>query len=141
MSKGSTPMDPSWGERPLVCRGVRGATTAAENTQEAILEATRELLLAILKANELTTEDIAAAIFTTTVDLNAEFPAVAARQLGWDHVPLLCAHEIPVPGSLMRCIRVLLLVNTRKKPQDIAHIYLRDAVNLRGTPPEIPFSV
>jgi chorismate mutase len=133
-------MGASQDDQPLVCRGVRGATTASENTQEAILEATRELLLALMEANAFTTDDLAAAIFTTTVDLNAEFPAVAARQLGWDAVPLLCSHEIPVPGSLPRCIRVLLLVNTRKKPQDIAHIYLREAVNLRGTPPEVPSS-
>ncbi|MCS7207783.1 MAG: chorismate mutase [Dehalococcoidia bacterium] len=117
--------------KPVVCRGIRGATTASANTREAILEATKELLQALVAANSLDTQDIATAIFTTTTDLNAEFPAVAARQMGWEMVPLLCAHEMQVPDGLPRCIRVLLLVNTTKGQEEIRHIYLREAVNLR----------
>lgn len=117
--------------RPIVCRGVRGATTASANTREAILEATKELLQSILVANALDIKDIAAVIFTTTMDLNAEFPAVAARQMGWETVPLMCTHEMGVPDGLPRCIRVLLLVNTDKSQEEIRHIYLREAVNLR----------
>jgi chorismate mutase len=116
---------------PVVCRGIRGATTAAANTREAILEATKELLQAMVAANAVTPQDIAAALFTTTTDLNAEFPAVAARQLGWEAVPLLCSHEMQVPDGLPRCIRVLLLVNTAKGQEDIRHVYLRGAVILR----------
>ncbi|MFN3974859.1 MAG: chorismate mutase [Dehalococcoidia bacterium] len=117
--------------KPIVCRGVRGATTASANTREAILEATKELLHALVTANSLDTQDIAMALFTTTRDLNAEFPAVAARQMGWESVPLMCTHEMEVPDGLPRCIRVLLLVNTDKAQEEIRHIYLREAVNLR----------
>ncbi|GBD10944.1 Chorismate mutase AroH [bacterium HR23] len=117
--------------KPVVCRGIRGATTASANTREAILEATRELLQALVSANALDTKDIAAVIFTTTTDLNAEFPAVAARQMGWETVPLMCSHEMQVPDGLPRCIRVLMLVNTTKGQEEIRHMYLREAVNLR----------
>jgi chorismate mutase len=117
---------------PLVCRGLRGATTATENTKEAILEATRELLESLVAANDFTTDDVAAAILTTTQDLDAEFPAVAARQMGWEHVALLCGHEMKVPDSLLLCIRVLILVNTEKGPQELIHMYLRDAKDLRS---------
>ena len=115
----------------MACRGIRGATTVEENTSEAILSATRELLEAIVRANNLCPDDIAAAIFTTTADLNAEFPAVAARQLGWTDAALLCGHEIDVPGSLRKCIRVLVLVNTDRPQKDIVHVYLRWAKVLR----------
>ncbi len=116
----------------MACRGIRGATTALGNTREAILEATRELLERLVAANNLRSESIAAAIFTTTRDLNAEFPAVAARELGWIEVALMCSHEMDVPGALPSCIRVLLLVNTEKRNHDIVNVYLRDAVNLRA---------
>jgi chorismate mutase len=113
-------------------RGVRGATVTCEDKPEAILAATRELLVAILKANQtLEPEDIASAIFTVTNDLSAAYPAEAARHLGWNHVPLICALEIPVPGSLPRCIRVLLHWNTHLPQDAIRHVYLGDAVRLR----------
>ncbi len=115
----------------MLCRGIRGATTVPANTREAIMEATRELLMAMLEANQLKVEDIASAIFTTTPDLTAEFPAVAAREMGWTHVALLCSHEMSVPGSLPMCLRVLLHVNTDKRPEEIVHVYLRGARILR----------
>ena len=116
----------------LMCRGIRGATTAGANTREAILKATREMLERLVEANQLEKESIAAAIFTTTRDLNAEFPAVAARQMGWTEVALLDSHEMDVPGALPSCIRALLLVNTEKQAHEIVNVYLRDAVNLRS---------
>ena len=113
-------------------RGIRGATTVLRNDAGEILEATRELLQAIIDENRLATEDIASAIFTVTPDLNAEFPATAAREmLGWQSVPLLCATEINVPGSLKKCIRVLLHVNTEHSQQGLRHVYLRRATQLR----------
>lgn len=113
------------------CRGVRGATTVAANTPQAILEATTELLSALIKANGIKAEDVVSAFFTTTPDLNAEFPAVAARRLGWNHVPLLCGHEMVVPGSLPFCLRILLHVNTEKRADEIQVVYLRGATMLR----------
>jgi len=101
------------------------------NTREAILEATRELLLAMMKANALEADDIACAIFTTTADLNAEFPAAGARELGWSEVPMLCGREMEVPGALPRCLRVLLLANTNKKAEEMVHVYLKEARTLR----------
>ena len=115
----------------MLVRGVRGATTVEANSVEAILEATRELLAAMLKANETDVEYIASAFFSTTVDLNAEFPAVAARDLGWTNVALMCGHEMNKPGGLPMCLRILLHVNTDKPARDIKHIYLRGARVLR----------
>lgn len=113
-------------------RGVRGATTAAEDTPEAILAATRELLQAMLKANpEIQPADVASVLFTVTEDLNSAYPALAARQLGWNEVPLVCAREIPVPGSLPRCIRILLHWNTHLPQSAIQHVYLSEAKKLR----------
>jgi chorismate mutase len=112
-------------------RGVRGATTVARNQKEEILERTRELLVHMLEANGIRTEDIASAWLTTTPDLYAEFPAVAARQLGWTQVPLMQSHEMSVPGMLPLCIRVLLHWNTEKAQSEIRHIYLREAAHLR----------
>ena len=112
-------------------RGIRGATTVDENTKEAILTATKELLLQIAKENKLSIDDVAAVHFSLTDDLDAEFPAAAAREIGWNDTPLLCMKEINVPTSLPKCIRVLLFVNTDKSSKDIKHIYLRRAVNLR----------
>jgi chorismate mutase len=117
----------------LRCRGIRGATTVEENTREAILAATRELLALLVARNAVAPEEIASAFFTVTEDLDAEHPARAARQLGWDDVALLCAREIPVPGDLPRCIRVLLHVNTARPANAIRHVYLRRAVALRPT--------
>lgn len=115
----------------MMTRGIRGATTATANTREAILEATTEMLERLVEANELDKERIAAAFFTTTLDLNAEFPAVAARLLGWTEVALMDSHEMDVPGGLAACIRVMVLVNTDKQPGQIVNVYLRGAVNLR----------
>ena len=111
-------------------RGIRGATTARQNAKEDIVEATKELLLEVVKRNQLKVEDVASIIFTTTLDLNAEFPAAAARELGWK-TALLCTHEINVPESLSHCIRVLLHVNSEKKQSEIQHVYLHGAANLR----------
>jgi chorismate mutase len=120
-------------EMMMICRGIRGATTVEDldDKADAVLEATKELLEAITAANDLQVENLAAAIFTTTQDLNAAFPARAARDLGWTMVPLLNTQEIAVPGSLPRCIRVLLLWNTDKSQEEIRHIYLRGAKALR----------
>ena len=115
----------------MLTRGVRGATTVKANTREAILEATAELLQAMAEANGLDAEDIASAFFTSSSDLNAEFPALAARQMGWTDVALLCGHEMQVPGSLLMCLRILLHVNTRKKASEIVHVYLHGARVLR----------
>ena len=114
-----------------VVRGLRGATTADSNTKEAILEATKELLGELAAANDLKTNDIAAVFFTTTQDLNAEFPAVAARQMGWEHAALMCGHEMNVPDGQSKCIRVLILLNTDKAPQELKTRYLKGAKNLR----------
>lgn len=113
-------------------RGIRGAITVDQNDADEIREATKELLRAILDENSLSTEDVVSALFTVTPDLNADFPASGARELGWDLVPLICANEIPVPGALPLCIRVLLHINTSCSQQEIRHIYLREAVCLRS---------
>jgi chorismate mutase len=113
------------------CRGVRGATTVATNTRDEILSATRQLVALMIRRNGIERTDVASAIFTTTSDLDAEFPALAARQLGWLDVPLLCGHEMSIPGSLPRCIRVLVHWNTELSQSEIQHIYIRDAVKLR----------
>jgi len=113
-------------------RGIRGATTVTADQIDLILEATRELLEAILAENPgMTPADVASAIFTVTEDLCATFPAQAARQMGWSLVPMMCAREIPVPGSLPKTIRVLVHWNTDREQQAIHHVYLRDAVRLR----------
>ncbi len=113
------------------CRGIRGATTVDVNTPEVILEATTELLAEMMRANDLVIDDVASAYFTTTRDLNAEFPAVAANKLGWTDVALLCGHEMEIPGSLPMCLRILLHVNTEKGARDLTHVYLRGATVLR----------
>lgn len=115
----------------MLVRGVRGATTVESNTVEAILEATRELLAMMLKANEIDTEYVASAFFTTTLDLNAEFPALAARDMVGTNVALMCGHEMNKPGALPMCLRIMLHVNTEKPARDIKHIYLRGAKVLR----------
>lgn len=112
-------------------RGVRGATTVTRNQKEEILDVTKELLATMLEVNEISTEEIASAWITTTPDLYAEFPAVAARQMGWTQVPLMQSHEMSVPGMLPLCIRVLLHWNTEKTQSDIRHVYLREAARLR----------
>ena len=116
----------------LACRGIRGATTSNENTKTAIFEATQDLLTNVINSNAIESEDMAAIFFTTSPNLNADFPAVAARALGLTEVALLCGHEMAVPDGLENCIRVLILVNTEKKQVDLNHVYLRGAVNLRN---------
>jgi len=115
----------------MQCRGVRGATTVTDNTREEILTATRQLVALMMRRNGIVPKDVASAIFTTTPDLDAEFPALAARQLGWLEVPLLCGHEMAIPGSLPRCIRVLVHWNTDLTQSEIQHVYVRDAIKLR----------
>jgi chorismate mutase len=115
----------------MACRGIRGATTVAQNTRDEILTATRQLVALMVRRNDINPRDVASAIFTTTPDLDAEFPALAARQLGWLEVPLLCGHEMSIPGSLPRCIRLLVHWNTDLPQEAIQHIYVRDAVKLR----------
>ncbi|HZU15780.1 MAG TPA: chorismate mutase [Candidatus Dormibacteraeota bacterium] len=112
-------------------RGIRGATTAERNDAEAIVEATGELLRELVRLNRLEVDEIAFAYFTTTSDLDAEFPALAARKLGWVTVPLLCGHDMevrqPNPRGVRRCIRVLLLYNTDRPQREMRHAYLRGA--------------
>jgi chorismate mutase len=116
----------------LRCRGIRGAITVPDNDREDIMAATKKLLKEILRANEIEIDDIGAIFFSTTSDLNAEFPAAATRELGWpQHIALLCAHEMNVPGALPHCLRILMLVNTEKKAEEIAHIYLGKAKKLK----------
>lgn len=113
-------------------RGIRGATTVEKDEREQVSAAVRELLEAILAANpDLRSADIASAIFTVTDDIASVFPAEAARHMGWEDVPMLCTREIPVPGSLPLCVRVLLHWNTEKTSQEIRHVYLRNAKSLR----------
>jgi len=113
-------------------RGVRGAATVEADNPEEILVASRQLLQAIIEANPaLQPADLASAFFTVTDDLHSAYPAQAARELGWDFVPLMCAQEIPVPGSLPRCIRVLLHWNTELPQREIRHVYLGAAAELR----------
>ncbi len=119
-------------------RGVRGATTVEQNEREEILTATRQLLALLIRHNEIEATDIASAIFTTTPDIDAEFPALAARQLGWLEVPLICSHEMTVPGSLPLCIRVLINWNTEKTQSEIEHVYVREAKRLRPDLSKLP---
>ncbi len=115
----------------MPCRGIRGATTVKNDTAAAILTATCELLACIVKANDIAVKDIASVLFTATPDLRATFPAQAARELGWQHMALLDAQEIPVPGSIPRCVRVLIHWNTEKAQAEIHHVYLHGAASLR----------
>lgn len=121
-----------------VCRGVRGATTVESNSRDEILTTTRQLVALMIRLNEIDPEDIGSAIFSATRDLNAEFPALAARQLGWLDVPLLCTHEMEVPGSLPLCIRVLVNWNTEKTQSEITHVYMKEAVKLRPDLSKLP---
>jgi chorismate mutase len=123
---------------PLVCRGVRGATTIENNTPEEILKGTRELLALMIRFNGIDPDDVASAIFTTTSDVNAAFPALAARQLQWSDVALMCGHELDVPGSLKKCIRILLHWNTTKTSSEIRHVYIKGAARLRPERADLP---
>tara|TARA_B100001013_G_C24350747_1_gene340241 strand:- start:127 stop:498 length:372 start_codon:yes stop_codon:yes gene_type:complete len=111
--------------------GLRGATTASTNSKGAILTSTKDLLQEIIDSNDLEVKELAAVYFTVTQDLNAEFPALAARQLGWDNVALLCAQEMDVPNAPRLCIRVLILANSDLLPEKVTNVYLEGAINLR----------
>lgn len=131
-------MSDSKNERPIECRGVRGATTVEANTSADILKETRIMLALMIRLNGIDPSDIAAAFFSTSSDINAEFPALAARQLGWMDVPLMCGHEMAVPGSLAKCVRVMVLWNTRKSADEIQHIYIKGAKTLRPDKADLP---
>jgi chorismate mutase len=119
-------------ENSMSIRGIRGATTVSQDTSEVILDGTRELLKEILLDNpSLKKEDLASAFFTVTDDLCAVYPAKAARQMGWELVPLMCAREISVPDGIQHCIRVLLHWNTSLSQREVKHIYLHAAARLR----------
>jgi chorismate mutase len=111
--------------------GIRGAITVSKNSNGDIVSSTRELLREIVRVNKVRTDDIVSIVFTATKDLNAEFPASAARSLGLKATPLLCAREIDVPGSLRKCIRILMLVNSGKPQSSVKHVYLKGAKVLR----------
>jgi chorismate mutase len=115
----------------MALRGIRGAITIDSNDREEIISKTCRLLKTLVQENDLKVEDVASAIFSVTDDVNAEFPAVAARKLGWSYTPLLCTREIPVPGSLQSCIRILLHVNSDKDQAEMNHSYLGGAHSLR----------
>ena len=130
--------DSSRQERPMMMRGVRGATTVQSDDADEILEATRELLTMMVRVNGIEIDDIASIVLTTTDDLETTYPAFAARQLGWFEVALLCGNEMTVPDGLPLCIRVLIHWNTSKTPKDIGHVYLREAKSLRPDRDNIP---
>jgi chorismate mutase len=115
----------------MTARGIRGATSVEENTRQSILSNTRELLSHMMQANGFNVEDLVCAFFTTTQDLNADFPAAGARELGWTDIALLCGHEMDVPGSLQGVLRVMIIVNTDKSAKEITHVYLKEARRLR----------
>jgi chorismate mutase len=115
----------------LRCCGIRGAITVKSNTKDFIISASKELLQKMVAANDVEVDDIAGVWFTTTPDLNAEFPAAAAREIGWTKTAMMCSHEMNVPGSLASCLRIMMLVNTEKKNGEIVHIYLKGARVLR----------
>lgn len=116
----------------MYSRGIRGATTVEQNDETQILEATREMLEAIIQHNDIVPEDIGSVWVTVTQDLDATFPARAIRQMqGWELVPLMCSLEIPVKNSLEKCIRLMVNVNTEKKQDEMVHVYLNKATALR----------
>ncbi len=120
---------------PGSVRALRGATTVSEDSEPEVTERVQELLTEIMARNTLALDDVISAIFTTTADVVSMFPAAAARGIGFGSVPLLCASEIPVPGSMPRCIRVLLHVTTERAPADLRHVYLHGAQVLRDDLP------
>jgi len=115
----------------IVCRGVRGAVPVISNTESDILAAAERLLSELINRNGIIADDIASAIFTTSPDLNAEYPAIAARKLGWSNVALLCGHEMGVSHGMQSCLRILIHWNTDKSAEDIVHVYLDEARSLR----------
>lgn len=120
---------------PPTVRALRGATTVEHDSPQEITERVQELLAEVLRRNDLHLDDVVSVIFTSTSDLVSVFPATAARGIGFGAVPLLCASEIPVPGSMPRCVRVLLHVHTERPPGELRHVYLHDARDLRDDLP------
>ena len=117
----------------MQCRGIRGGSIVSANNKESILAATEELLVEMTQANKIEIKNIAAIFFTTTPDLNAEFPAAATRELGWpSNLALLCGHEMNVSDDLPRCLRILMLVNTQRGLEEIKHVYLGEAKKLKN---------
>jgi chorismate mutase len=119
-------------------RAVRGATTVERDEAMLVCDATRELLIEMLSRNAATADDVISAVFTVSPDLRSEFPARAARDLGWDHVAMLCTTEMPVPGAMERCVRVMLHVELTGAQRDVKHAYLRQAAGLRPDLTEPP---
>jgi chorismate mutase len=115
----------------VAVRAVRGATQVDANNGGAILDATAELVTEVMSRNELSTDDVISVLFTATADLNAEFPALAARKLGFQEVPLLCCTEINVPGGMPRVVRLLMHIETDRARSAMQHVYLRGAAALR----------
>ncbi len=113
------------------CLGIRGATSVSDNTQDAIIAATRELLEEIVAKNDLSIDDVASVIFTATPDLDAAYPAHAARALGWVDTPLMCMQEMSIAGGLPRCVRVVILWNSEQRSCQVHHVYLGEARSLR----------
>ena len=130
--------EPAVMNRPICCRGIRGATTVEGNDAEMILRETRILLALIIRLNGIVPADVASVIFTTTRDLTAVHPALAARQFGWMDTPLICSHEMEVPGSLPLCVRVLIHWNTTKTAEEIQHVYIKGAKKLRPDKADLP---
>ena len=120
---------------PLMVRGLRGATTVDVDSTEQVTERSQELMLRLMERNELVEDDIVSALFTATADVTSTFPATAIREIGFGSVPLLCAAEIPVPGAMRKCIRVLLHVHTTRSRDEIRHVYLHGAQGLRDDLP------
>jgi chorismate mutase len=120
----------------LMVRGLRGATTVEEDTVEQVTVRSQELMARIMERNDLTEEDIVSVLFTATADVTSTFPATAIREIGFGAVPLLCAAEIPVPGAMPLCIRVLLHVHTTRTKEEIHHVYLHGAQGLRDDLPD-----
>lgn len=120
---------------PATVRALRGATTVGEDTEAQVTERIQELLTEVMTRNGLELDDVISVIFTATADVVSMFPATAARGIGFGAVPLLCASEIPVPGAMPRCLRVLLHVNTDRRPDELRHVYLHGAQGLRDDLP------
>jgi chorismate mutase len=115
----------------VAVRAVRGAVQVESDDRAEILEATTELVTEVMARNELSTDDVISVLFTATTDLTAEFPALAARKLGFQEVPLLCASEISVPGAMPRVVRLMMHIETDKSRSQVQHVYLRGAAALR----------
>ena len=135
---GKTMYLPRKKRRPILTLGVRGATTVSANDADEILRATRELLYVMVRVNGIREGDVASVYFTTTHELDAVFPATAARQLGWLGAALFCGNEMPVQGSLQNCVRIMIHWNTRKRQENIHHVYLHEAKTLRPDRTNIP---